>query len=93
MLINVAQRITVRAHLAPLDLRQTAAFVSHALRAAGLDHPLFTEAAISLLHAHSNGLCRRIGNLATHSLLDAAFQKTDFVEEASVRRAVTDLDD
>lgn len=89
----VAQRINVRAHLAPLDLKQTAAFVSHALRAVGMNRPLFTEAAISTLHAHSNGLCRRIGNLATHALLDAAFQKSDLVEEASVRRAVTELDD
>lgn len=89
----VAQRINVRAHLAPLDLKQTTAFVTHAIRTAGLDRPVFTEAALSLLHAHSNGLCRRIGNLATHALLDAAFTKTNLVEEASVRRAVAELDD
>ena len=89
----VAQRINVRAHLAPLDIKQTTAFVTHALRASGLDRPVFTEASLSVLHAHSNGLCRRIGNLATHALLDAAFQKTDLVEEASVRRAVAELDE
>lgn len=89
----VAQRINVRAHLAPLDLKQTAAFVAHALRAAGMDRPVFTEAALSLLHAHANGLCRRIANLATHALLDAAITKTNLVEEASVRRAVAELED
>jgi type II secretory pathway predicted ATPase ExeA len=88
----VAQRISVRAHLAPLDLTQTTAFVTHALRTAGLDRPLFTEAALSLLHAHSTGLCRRIGNLATHALLDTAFTRSDLVEEASVRRAVAELE-
>jgi general secretion pathway protein A len=89
----VAQRISVRCHLAPLDPQQTAAFVSHHLRHAGIDRPLFTAAALETLHAHSSGLCRRLGGLATHALLDAALHKTPLVEDASVRRAVTELDD
>ena len=89
----VAQRICVRGHLAPLDASQTAAFITHALRQAGLDHPLFAEPALALLHAQSRGLCRRLGTLATHALLDAALHKTPLVEEPSVRRAVTELDD
>ena len=89
----VAQRLTVRCHLAPLEPRETAAFVAHSLRHAGIDRPLFTEAALELLHAQSRGLCRRIGNLATHALLDAALQKTPLVEESSVRRAAAELDE
>ena len=89
----VAQRITVRCHLAPLDLAQATAFVTHNLRQAGLDRPLFTEPALAVLHTHSGGLCRRIGNLATHALLDAALHQTPLVEEPSVRRAVAELDD
>ena len=89
----VAQRISVRCHLAPLDLPQAAAFIRHSLLRAGLDRPLFTDAAIETLHNHSSGLCRRLGNLATHALLDAALHKTPLVEEPSVRRAVTELDD
>jgi len=89
----VAQRISVRCHLAPLSPQQATAFVTHALRHAGIDRPLFTEAALGLLHTHSRGLCRRLGALATHALLDAALGKTPLVEEASVRRAVTELDD
>jgi general secretion pathway protein A len=89
----VAQRITVRCHLAPLEPRETAAFVTHCLRQAGVDRPLFTEAALELLHTQSRGLCRRLGNLATHALLDAALHKTPLVEEPSVRRAVAELDE
>lgn len=89
----VAQRISVRCHLAPLDLQQTTAFVAHALRHAGIDRPLFTEPALGLLHAHSRGLCRPLASLTTHALLDAALHKTPLVEEPSVRRAVTELDD
>ena len=90
---SVAQRVTVRCHLAPLQPTETAAFVVHCLRQAGIDRPLFTEVALELLHAQSHGLCRRLGNLATHALLDAALNKTPLVEEPSVRRAVTELDE
>ena len=89
----VAQRICVRCHLAPLDLQQTAAFVRHNLRHAGIDRPLFAEGAIETLHAHSGGLCRRLGTLATHALLDAALHKTPLVEEPSVRRAISEFED
>lgn len=89
----VAQRISVRCHLAPLDAGQTRAFVAHSLAQAGIDRPLFTETALDLLHTHSRGLCRRLGHLATHALLDAALHKTALVEEPSVRRAVAELDD
>ena len=89
----VAQRVSVRCHLAPLTAQQTAAFVTHALAHAGIGRPLFTEAALTLLHTHSRGLCRRLGHLATHALLDAALTKTPLVEEQSVRRAVAELDD
>ena len=89
----VAQRISVRCHLAPLEPRESAAFLVHSLHQAGLDRPLFTEAAVELLHTHSRGLCRRLGNLATHALFDAALHKTPLVEEPSVRRAVSELDE
>jgi general secretion pathway protein A len=89
----VAQRLTVRSHLPPLAPAETGAFVAHSLRQAGIDRPLFTEAALELLHTHSRGLCRRIGHLATHALLDAALHKTPLVEESSVRRAVAELDE
>jgi general secretion pathway protein A len=89
----VAQRISVRCHLSPLEPRETAAFLVHSLHHAGVDRPLFTEAAVELLHTHSRGLCRRLGNLATHALLDAAHHKSPLVEEANVRRAVAELDE
>lgn len=89
----VAQRITVRYHLPGLTLAQTSSFITYSLARAGVDRPLFTEAAVTLLHTHSRGILRRIGLLATHALLDAAVNKTPLVEETSVRRAITELDD
>lgn len=89
----VAQRVTVRCSLGPLTLPQATAFVTDALERAGIDRPLFTEAALQLLHTHSRGLLRPLGNLATHALLDAALAQTPLVEEYSVRRAVSELED
>jgi type II secretory pathway predicted ATPase ExeA len=89
----VAQRITVRYHLPGLAVTQTTNYITHSLSLAGVDRPLFTEAAINLLHTHSRGILRRIGHLATHALLDAALNKTPLVEEASVRRAISELDE
>lgn len=89
----VAQRLTVRCHLPALAPAQAAAFLAHALRTAGVDRPLFTEAALTLLHTHARGLCRPLGLLATHALLDAGLAKTPLVEEASVRRAIAETED
>ena len=89
----VAQRVTIRFHLTGLSTPETTAYVQHALRLAGVDRPLFTDAALTLLHTHAHGILRRIGLLATHALLDAALNKTPLVEEPSVRRAVADLDE
>jgi general secretion pathway protein A len=89
----IAQRLTVRCHLPALTPAQSSQFVTTALRAAGADRPLFTEAALSLLHTHAHGLCRPLALLATHALLDAAVIQSPLVEEASVRRAIAETED
>jgi general secretion pathway protein A len=88
----VAQRITVRAHLPGLDRKETAAFVQHGLRSAGLERTVFTEAALDLLHSQSRGLIRPIASLATHALLDAAVAEQQLVEETNVQRAIHDME-
>jgi len=89
----VAQRITVRYHLAGLSLSEMTGYLNQSLTRAGLERPVFTEAALALLHSHSHGLMRRVSILATHALMDAAFSKTALVEETSVRRAIAEVDD
>lgn len=89
----VAQRILVRYHLGPMGPEETAAFLRHNLHVAGVDRAMFTEPALALLHTHSHGLPRRLGTLATHTLLDAALHDAELIEEPSVRRAIADLED
>ena len=87
----VAQRITVRAHLPGFARQETAAFVAHGLRQAGVDRTLFTEGAIDALHSQSRGLMRPIASLATHALLDAALLDQQLVDEPNVQRAIQDI--
>lgn len=87
----VAQRITVRAHLPGFAREETAAFVGHALRHAGVDRTLFTEGALDALHSQSRGLMRPIALLATHALVDAALLDQQLVDEPNVQRAIQDI--
>lgn len=59
----VAQRVTVRFHLSPLDEERTALYLQHQLRAAGGERQVFTEAAARLLHAQTRGLPRPLNTL------------------------------
>lgn len=89
----VSQRVTVRCHLAPLGLEDTAAYIRHGLKGCSVERTVFTDPAIALIHAKSRGLMRRVGSLATQALLDAALDGRDLVEEANVERAFMDSED
>jgi len=54
---------------------------------------MFTEPAVARLHTHSHGVPRHLRILATHALVDTALHYQQLVEEPSVRRAVSDLED
>lgn len=87
----VAQRVTVRFHLAPLDEAQTVHYLQHQLRAAGCDRQVFTDGATRLLHAQTRGLPRVVNTIATACLWDVAVRGGQVVEEDHVRRALADI--
>jgi len=62
----VAQRLTVRFHLAPLDEEHTTRYLQHQLRAAGCERQVFTDSAarLRLLHAQTRGLPRLLNTIA-----------------------------
>ena len=92
----LAQRITVRYHLRGLDREQTEAYLSHRLRIAGVDRPLFTAAAVEALHtntvdfAHHTGgvgVMRKIDGLAHDALALASTLGEKVVDTEHVHRA------
>ncbi|MCW5632061.1 MAG: AAA family ATPase [Rubrivivax sp.] len=88
---SLASRIAFAAWLAPLPRRDLASYVQHRLRVAGWrGPPLFTPAALWLLHRASGGVPRRANILAHKSLMLAYGQGLYRVGLAQAWPAVRD---
>lgn len=87
------QRLAVRFHLPPFDLAETIGYVRHHVQAAGFGGgTLFTDDAISRVFEYTKGLPRRINQLCTTALMAGAIDKKSVIDEASVRKAIADLE-
>ena len=68
---QLAQRITARYHLTPLDAQETAEYLRHRWRVAGGQKFPFEAKAIRRLHARSGGVPRLLNVIAERALLAA----------------------
>jgi general secretion pathway protein A len=75
---QIAQRITGRYHLEPLDAPDTAAYVAHRMKVAGGRPEVFSKRAMRKLYRLSRGLPRLINIIADRSLL-AAYARDEHV--------------
>src|SRR5690606_19741211 len=66
---QLAQRITARFHLQPLDAAETAAYLRHRWRVAGGERFPFDAKAVQRLHARSGGVPRLVNVIAERALL------------------------
>ncbi len=87
------QRITVRHHLTGMTADETAGYIRHHLALAGRNDPLFSDDAITLIHANSRGKPRAANNLCLAALLAARANDKPIVDEASARTAITETSD
>lgn len=85
------QRIVMRYHLPPLGREEAGAYLTHLLRRAGTELPLFEPAAVEALFQASKGLPRRLNLLAHHSLIAAAIAKAKAVTAEHVAAAVVEV--
>ena len=67
---QLAQRITARYHLTPLEPDQIAAYIAHRLKVAG-GGELFTPKAIAAIARHARGIPRLVNILCDRALLGA----------------------
>lgn len=88
---QLAQRITARYHLEPLDAQETAAYVRHRLEVGGAGDALFTPRALSAVHRVSGGIPRRINIVCDRALLGAFADGARRVDAALVRRAAREV--
>ncbi|HKN79081.1 MAG TPA: AAA family ATPase, partial [Lysobacter sp.] len=84
---QLAQRITARYHLMPLDANETAAYLRHRFRVAGGLHSPFTPGAVQRVHRHSSGVPRLINVIAERALLGGYAHDATKIESADVDRA------
>ncbi|MCZ6890823.1 MAG: AAA family ATPase [Gammaproteobacteria bacterium] len=84
---QLAQRITARYHLRPLDREDTAAYIGHRLSISGGNEHLFTASAMRVLYKITKGVPRLINILADRALLGAYVEGKQRVTRAITRKA------
>jgi type II secretory pathway predicted ATPase ExeA len=87
------QRITVRHHMTGMSADETTEYIRHHLSLVGRSDTLFSDHAITLIHANSRGKPRAVNNLCLAALLAARVNDKPIVDEASARTAITETSD
>jgi general secretion pathway protein A len=88
---QLAQRITARYHLAPLDPAETGEYLRHRFRVAGGQHFPFNAAAVRRIHGHAGGVPRLINNIADRSLLAGYVHDASLIDPRLVDRAAAEV--
>lgn len=88
---QLAQRITARYKLTPLQARESAEYIMRRMQVAGAENPIFTRAALSTVHRLAGGIPRLINTLCDRALLGAYAHAKNRVTAALVRRAAAEM--
>ena len=88
---SLTQRLIVRHHLAGLDRDEVDAYISHRLRLAGCELPLFEAPAVEALFQSARGLPRQINRIAHYALSAAALEGARTVNAEHLQHALDEL--
>jgi general secretion pathway protein A len=88
---QLAQRITGRYHLEPLEPDELRAYVRHRLEVAGSRAEIFSAGALKALHNSSGGVPRLVNVIADRALLGAWSQETPSVSAGLTRKAADEV--
>jgi putative secretion ATPase (PEP-CTERM system associated) len=89
---QLRQRVIASYHLGPLDAGETEAYVLHRLRRVGWKNdPNFSPGVFALIHAHSEGIPRRINALCDRLLLAAGLAMRHDIDEEDARAVIAEL--
>ncbi|WP_297894537.1 ExeA family protein [Shewanella sp.] len=88
---QLAQRITARYHLLPLNEDEVALYVLHRLQVAGRFEPLFTRKAIKVLQKYTGGIPRLINLLCERALMAGYAQSKVPIDHYMVRQAAAEV--
>ena len=88
---SLNQRLVVRHHIGGLERDELDAYLSHRLRLAGCELPLFEPPAAEALFQASRGLPRQINRIAHYALSAAALDNARTVNADHLQRALDEL--
>jgi len=88
---QLAQRITGRYHLEPLEPDELRAYVRHRLEVAGSRTEIFTAGALRALHQCSGGVPRLVNVVADRALLGAWSHEEPVVSSKMARKAANEV--
>jgi general secretion pathway protein A len=88
---QLAQRITARYHLRPLNIKETVAYVLHRVRIAGSQKSPFSRESIEYLHAKTMGIPRLVNTICDRALFAAATRQKDRVNKSIMAQAVKEV--
>lgn len=90
---QLAQRITARYQLKPLNLAETQAYIRHRLQVAGLpaNQTLFPNKVVKGIHKVSRGVPRVINVLCDRMLLGTYGQNKIMVDRAMLKQAIIEV--
>ena len=87
----LAQRITVRYHLVPLDQNELGQYITHRLEVAGSKQKIFNASAIKEIYQFSGGIPRLINILCDHALLTGYARNTHTIDADIVKECAKEL--
>ena len=88
---SLSQRLVVRHHIGSLERNELDDYLSHRLRLAGCELPLFEPPAAEALFQGSRGLPRQINRIAHYALSAAALAKARTVDAEHMQQALDEL--
>lgn len=88
---QLAQRITGRYHLNPLNREETSAYVRHRLRVAGATSDILSPAALAEVHRLAGGVPRVINVVCDRALLGAYSMDRHRVTASLIRHAAAEV--
>jgi len=88
---QLAQRVTARYRLRPLNREETGAYITHRLHICGATRQIFRKSAMDLIYKLSGGIPRLINVLCDRALLGAFTEGKFRVDRKVVRQAADEV--
>jgi len=88
---DLVNRIAVRYKLHSLSKEQTASYIDYQLKSVGASDKIFEKEAKTFIHDYAGGVPRQINNLANASLMNAAGNNLQKIDEELVNATTCEL--